>query len=86
MLEKPIPRQTFYSLFDCLRGNFGQDKAIRLRKIGPARIDIGLQLLFKPDRIDDSVFNRILWRIMKGEEAFPVVGAKSPVHALQMSR
>ena len=40
----------------------------------------------KPDRIDDSVFNRILWRIMKGEEAFPVVGAKSPVHALQMSR
>ncbi|PYV58415.1 MAG: hypothetical protein DMG98_07805 [Acidobacteria bacterium] len=40
----------------------------------------------KPDRIDDSVFNRILWRIMKGEETFPVVGAKSPVHALQMSR
>jgi DNA-binding beta-propeller fold protein YncE len=40
----------------------------------------------KPDRIDDALFNRILWRMMKGEEAFPVVGAKSPVHALQLSR
>src|SRR5262249_48022020 len=40
----------------------------------------------KPDRIDDARFNRILWRIMKGSEAFPVVGAKSSVHALQMSR
>ena len=40
----------------------------------------------KPDRIDDGVFNRILWRMMKGDEAFPVVGAKSPLHALQMSR
>jgi hypothetical protein len=40
----------------------------------------------KPDRIDDGVFNRILWRIMRGDETFPVVGAKSPVHALEMSR
>ena len=40
----------------------------------------------KPDRIDDDVFNRILWRMMKGDESFPVVGAKSPVHALVMSR
>ncbi len=40
----------------------------------------------KPDRIDDAVFNRILWRIMKGEEAFPVVGTRSPVHTLVMSR
>ena len=40
----------------------------------------------KPDRIDDDVFNRILWRMMKGDETFPVVGAKSPLHALQMSR
>jgi DNA-binding beta-propeller fold protein YncE len=40
----------------------------------------------KPDRIDDSVFNRILWRIMKGDEAFPIVGARSPVHTLVMSR
>jgi len=40
----------------------------------------------KPDRIDDEVFNRILWRMLKGDEAFPLVGAKSPLHALQMSR
>src|SRR5205823_13044838 len=40
----------------------------------------------KPDRIDDDVFNRILWRMVKGDEAFPVVGAKSPMHALVMSR
>jgi len=40
----------------------------------------------KPDRIDDDVFNRILWRMMKGDETFPVVGAKSPLHTLQMSR
>jgi DNA-binding beta-propeller fold protein YncE len=40
----------------------------------------------KPDRVDDTVFNRILWRIMKGEEAFPVVGTRSPVHTLVMSR
>ncbi len=40
----------------------------------------------KPDRIDDDVFNRILWRMVKGDEAFPVVGAKSPMHTLVMSR
>jgi DNA-binding beta-propeller fold protein YncE len=40
----------------------------------------------KPDRIDDDVFNRILWRMMKGDETFPVVGAKSPMHALVMAR
>ena len=40
----------------------------------------------KPDRIDDDVFNHILWRMMKGDEAFPLVGAKSPMHALVMSR
>jgi DNA-binding beta-propeller fold protein YncE len=40
----------------------------------------------KPDRIEDDLFNRILWRMMKGDEAFPVVGTKSPMHALVMSR
>jgi DNA-binding beta-propeller fold protein YncE len=40
----------------------------------------------KPDRIDDALFNRILWRMIKGDEAFPLVGAKSAMHALVMSR
>ena len=39
----------------------------------------------KPDRIDDNVFNRILWRIMRGDEAFPIVGTRSPVHTLVTS-
>ena len=39
-----------------------------------------------PDRVNDAKFNRILWRMIKGEEAFPVVGAKSQVHVLEMSR
>jgi DNA-binding beta-propeller fold protein YncE len=40
----------------------------------------------KPDRIDDAQFNRILWRVIKGDETFPVVSAKSPVQMLLMSR
>jgi len=37
------------------------------------------------DRVDDDVFNRILWRMVKGAEEFPVVKAAAPVHALAMS-
>jgi hypothetical protein len=38
------------------------------------------------DRVDDAVFNRVLWRIVKGDEAFPGVRAAAPVHAMVMSR
>ena len=50
-----------------------------------ARMSEGLDFS-APDRVNDAVFNRILWRIMEGEKPFPVVGAKAPVHALEMSR
>jgi len=38
------------------------------------------------DRVDDAVFNRVLWRIVKGDEAFPGFRAAAPVHAMVMSR
>jgi hypothetical protein len=38
------------------------------------------------DRVNDAQFNRILWRIMKGDESFPVIRAAAPVHAFVMSR
>jgi len=39
-----------------------------------------------PDRVSDALFNRILWRLMKGDQSFPVVKAAAPVHAFAMSR
>src|SRR5579864_2035473 len=51
MLEIAIAGQTFDRLLDRLRSDFGQDDEMRLREVGPARIDAGFQLLFKPNRI-----------------------------------
>jgi hypothetical protein len=50
-----------------------------------ARMSEGLDFS-AADRVDDDVFNRILWRMVKGEEEFPAVRAAAPVHALAMSR
>jgi sugar lactone lactonase YvrE len=50
-----------------------------------ARMSEGLDFS-AADRVDDDAFNRILWRMMKGDEAFPTVRAAAPVHALAMSR
>jgi DNA-binding beta-propeller fold protein YncE len=49
-----------------------------------ARMSEGLDFS-AADRVDDDLFNRILWRMVKGEEAFPVVRAAAPVHAWAMS-
>jgi hypothetical protein len=38
------------------------------------------------DRAPDDVFNKILWRMIKGEEEFPVVKVMSPVQSLAVSR
>jgi hypothetical protein len=38
-----------------------------------------------PDRVDESVFNDILWQMIKGPEARPVVLARAPLHSLQAS-
>ena len=50
-----------------------------------ARMSEGLDFS-AADRVDDDTFNRILWRMVKGEEKFPEVRGSAPVHALAMSR
>jgi DNA-binding beta-propeller fold protein YncE len=50
-----------------------------------ARRSEGLDLS-AADRVDDDVFNRILWQMIKGESAPPKIASKSPVHALQIAR
>jgi DNA-binding beta-propeller fold protein YncE len=39
-----------------------------------------------PDRVNDAVFNQILWLMLKGSDPVPPAQTKSPVHALQASR
>jgi len=54
-------------------------------KGGAARMSEGLDFS-APDRVSDALFNRILWRLMKGDESFPVVKAAAPVHTFTRSR
>lgn len=37
------------------------------------------------DRVNDEVFNRILWLMMKPDTSAPLVLSKAPLHALQSS-
>jgi hypothetical protein len=39
-----------------------------------------------PDRVNDAVFNRILWLMLKGDDSAPALQTKAPLHALQLSR
>lgn len=39
-----------------------------------------------PDRVDDQVYNRILWLMMKGDTSPPVARNHAPLHALQSSK
>jgi DNA-binding beta-propeller fold protein YncE len=39
-----------------------------------------------PDRVNDAVFNRILWFMLKGNDSSPAVHAQSPLHELELSR
>ncbi len=41
--------------------------------------------LSAPDRVDDQLYNRILWRMLKGD-APPVARNHAPLHALESSR
>ena len=54
-------------------------------KTAAARMSEGLDLS-GPDRIDDALFNRILWAALKGEEPMPRPQARGSLHLLQMSR
>src|SRR5262249_36590524 len=50
-----------------------------------ARMSEGLDLS-APDHVDDQVYNRILWMMLKGGIPQPVARSKAPLHALQASR
>ena len=50
-----------------------------------ARLSEGLDLS-APDRADDQLYNRILWLMLKGDEALPIARHRAPLHALEASR
>jgi hypothetical protein len=50
-----------------------------------ARMSEGLDFS-GPDRVDDAVFNDILWQMLKAPATFPVAPAKAPLHLLQAGR
>jgi hypothetical protein len=39
-----------------------------------------------PDRVNDAMFNHILWRMLKGNDSSPASHARSPLHELELSR
>ena len=39
-----------------------------------------------PDRIDDTVFNEILWTMMKGSLPIPGRSTRAPLHTYQIGR
>jgi DNA-binding beta-propeller fold protein YncE len=49
-----------------------------------ARMSEGLDLS-APDRVDDWVYNRILWRMVKGDVPYPAARNWAPLHALEAS-
>jgi len=49
-----------------------------------ARLSEGLDLS-APDRVDDQLYNRILWLMLKGDVAPSVARSRPPLHALQSS-
>jgi DNA-binding beta-propeller fold protein YncE len=49
-----------------------------------ARMSEGLDLS-APDRVDDQVYNRILWLMLKGDLPQPAVHNRAPLHALEAS-
>jgi DNA-binding beta-propeller fold protein YncE len=50
-----------------------------------ARMSEGLDLS-APDRVDDQVYNRILWLMLKGDVPSPVAQTHAALHALQSSK
>jgi DNA-binding beta-propeller fold protein YncE len=50
-----------------------------------ARMSEGLDLS-APDRVDDEVYNRILWMLLKGDAPQPAARNWAPLHALEASR
>jgi hypothetical protein len=50
-----------------------------------ARMSEGLDFSGQ-DRVDDEVFNNILWSMLKGSEPFPAPLAKAPLHLFAAGR
>jgi DNA-binding beta-propeller fold protein YncE len=50
-----------------------------------ARLSEGLDLS-APDRVDDQVYNQILWLMLKGDTPSPAARSRGPLHALESSR
>jgi DNA-binding beta-propeller fold protein YncE len=50
-----------------------------------ARMSEGLDLS-APDRVDDLLYNRILWLMLKGEASQPAAQSRAALHALQSSK
>lgn len=50
-----------------------------------ARMSEGLDLS-APDRVDDQVYNRILWLMLKNDTPYPTARNLAPLHALEASR
>jgi hypothetical protein len=50
-----------------------------------ARMSEGLDLS-EPDRVDDQLYNRILWLMLKGDVPPPVARSRGALHALQSSK
>jgi hypothetical protein len=54
------------------------------RNTAAAQMSEGLDLS-APDRVDDRVYNTILWLMLKGDAPQPVVRNRAPLHALEAS-
>ena len=50
-----------------------------------ARLSEGLDLS-APDRVDDQLYNRILWLMLKGDVPPPVAQSHAALHVLQSSK
>ena len=55
------------------------------QKTAAARMSEGLDLS-APDRVDDQLYNRILWMMLKGDAPLPIVRNHAPLQALEASR
>ena len=54
------------------------------QKTAAARMSEGLDLS-APDRVDDQLYNRILWLMLKGDFPAPAARSHGALHALQSS-
>ena len=54
-------------------------------KTAAAKLSEGLDFS-APDRVDDALFNQILWLMMKGDRPMPAAQSRASLHLMQISR